>query len=198
MPSKKNQCMSLAAMSAQCQLPLLLLIYLNLNFLIAERVYLHSFLKQIPLCSLAKPDLSIARGSGCKPFVLAAEIWVFLTGWNGMKKSKMEWNSECTQLHVTGAAQSRSNYLVYLQGCYFTMHRGFMNKSALSNCSYVSKHGTEASSSSDISYGSYEKMSYGMSIPTLSTWSQMEIDKLGTDQVEVESGKIYHSIYFWV
>ena len=36
---------------------------------------------------------------------------------------KMESNSECTQLqltHVTGTAQSRLNYLVYLQACYLT------------------------------------------------------------------------------
>ena len=34
--------------------------------------------------------------------------------WNGTMEWKMEWNSECTQLqltHVTGAAQSRLNYL---------------------------------------------------------------------------------------
>ena len=83
-------------------------------------------------------------------FVLAAEM--FLTGWNGTKKSKMEWNGKCTQLHVTGTAQPWSSYLWLL-----FHHRGFMNKSALSNCFYVSKHGTEASSSSGNSYGSYEK-----------------------------------------
>ena len=35
---------------------------------------------------------------------------------------KMEWNSEL-QVHVTdaaGAAQSRLNYLVYIQACYLT------------------------------------------------------------------------------
>ena len=37
--------------------------------------------------------------------------------WNGTMKWKMEWNNEHTKLqltHVTGTAQSRSNYLVYL------------------------------------------------------------------------------------
>ena len=37
--------------------------------------------------------------------------------WNGMMEWKMEWNSEHTQLQltrVTGTAQSRLNYLVYL------------------------------------------------------------------------------------
>ena len=40
-----------------------------------------------------------------------------------MMEWKMEWNSEHAQLQltrVTGAAQSRLNYLVYLQGCYLT------------------------------------------------------------------------------
>ena len=39
--------------------------------------------------------------------------------WNGTMEWKMEWNSEHTQLQltrVTGAAQPRLNYLVYLQG----------------------------------------------------------------------------------
>ena len=43
--------------------------------------------------------------------------------WNGTMEWKREWNSEHTQLHVTrvtGAAQSRLNYLVYLQACYLT------------------------------------------------------------------------------
>ena len=37
--------------------------------------------------------------------------------WNGTVEWKMEWNSEHTQLQltrVTGAAQSRLNYLVYI------------------------------------------------------------------------------------
>ena len=37
--------------------------------------------------------------------------------WNGMMEWKMEWNGEHTQLQltrVTGTAQSRLNYLVYL------------------------------------------------------------------------------------
>ena len=41
--------------------------------------------------------------------------------WKGTMEWKMKWNSERTQLqvsHVTGAAQSRLNYLVYLQACY--------------------------------------------------------------------------------
>ena len=43
--------------------------------------------------------------------------------WSGTMEWKMEWNSEHTQLQltrVTGAAQSRLNYLVYLQDCYLT------------------------------------------------------------------------------
>ena len=43
--------------------------------------------------------------------------------WNGTMEWKMEWDSEHTQLQltrVTGAAQSRLNYLVYLKGCYLT------------------------------------------------------------------------------
>ena len=43
--------------------------------------------------------------------------------WNGTMEWKMEWNSECTQLRVTcvtGTAQSRLNYLMYLQACYLT------------------------------------------------------------------------------
>ena len=43
--------------------------------------------------------------------------------WNETMEWKMEWNSECTQLQVTCvtvAAQSRLNYLVYLQACYLT------------------------------------------------------------------------------
>ena len=37
--------------------------------------------------------------------------------WNGTMEWKMEWNNEHTKLQltrVTGTAQSRSNYLVYL------------------------------------------------------------------------------------
>ena len=43
--------------------------------------------------------------------------------WNETMEWKMECNSEHTQLQltrVTGAAQSRLNYLVYLYGCYLT------------------------------------------------------------------------------
>ena len=43
--------------------------------------------------------------------------------WNRTMEWKMEWNSEHTQLqvtHVTDTAQSRLNYLVYLQACYLT------------------------------------------------------------------------------
>ena len=43
--------------------------------------------------------------------------------WNGKMEWKMEWNSEHIKLQltrVTGATQSRLNYLVYLQGCYLT------------------------------------------------------------------------------
>ena len=48
-------------------------------------------------------------------------MWNGTMEWNdGMEK---EWNSEHTRLQltrVTGTAQSKLNYLVYLQGCYLT------------------------------------------------------------------------------
>ena len=31
-----------------------------------------------------------------------------------MVEYKIEWNDVCTQFHVTGAGQSRLNYIVYL------------------------------------------------------------------------------------
>ena len=54
---------------------------------------------------------------------LIAELEYGMERWNGTMEWKMEWNSERTQLQVTrvtGAAQSRLNYLVNLQACYLT------------------------------------------------------------------------------
>ena len=62
--------------------------------------------------------------SPCTQFVDLEGVSNCWTGiWNVTMEWKMEWNSEHTQLQltrVTGAAQSRLNYLVYLQGCYLT------------------------------------------------------------------------------
>ena len=48
---------------------------------------------------------------------LITEMEYGIEQWNGTMEWKMEWNSEHTQLQltcVTGTAQSRLNYLVYL------------------------------------------------------------------------------------
>ena len=52
---------------------------------------------------------------------VSPETWGVSNGWtgiwNGTMEWKMEWNNERTKLQqtrVTGTAQSRSNYLVYL------------------------------------------------------------------------------------
>ena len=67
-----------------------------------------------------------SNGGDVKPWVKEKVVrfkpdWTGI--WNRMMEWKMDWNSECTQLQVTrvtGAAQSRPNYLVYLQACYLT------------------------------------------------------------------------------
>ena len=57
----------------------------------------------------------------CSVYMGVSNRWTGI--WNGTMEWKMEWNSERTQLQVTrvtGTAQSRLNYLVYLQACYLT------------------------------------------------------------------------------
>ena len=49
------------------------------------------------------------------PWEGVSNLWTGI--WNGTMEWKMEWNNERTKLQltrVTGTAQSRSNYLVYL------------------------------------------------------------------------------------
>ena len=69
-----------------------------------------------------------------------------------MMEWKMEWNREHTQLQltcVTGAAQSRLNYVVYFLGL-LSHHRSFIsNYNTAHRHASISYHGSVAGSSSD-------------------------------------------------